>query len=347
MGNFSSNTYNKPKEVKTIHFPDFETKLPGLEGKTIAITGCTTGTGLIAAQTCVKKGASNVLMLNRPSKRAQEAEKRVKSFIQNGSATKVETISCDLQDFGSVKEAIETIKSKYEAIDVICNNAGVMALDDYATKDGYDVQMQTNHLSHFLLTKELFPLLKRAQEMRGEARIVNHSSIARKGGGDLEEKYFGKYGGNLGGNNSGFMFSGPVWKRYSQTKLANSVFAVALAGKLNESKDESCNGGKIKAVVAAPGLAATNLQVTTQKSGAMNGNLWMMRFSQSAEDGTMPLLCAMFDPTSENGDFWEPNGYGNFSGLATKVKHDKYTKNKESAEILWRTSEDACGEFDI
>ena len=349
MGNSSS---SKPRTVKTKWFHEFEAKLPTLEGKTVAITGCTTGTGLIAAQTSAKMGASNVLMLNRPSERAQEAEDKVTSFVKDGSTTTVETISCDLQDFGSVKEAIEKIKSKYEAIDVLCNNAGVMALDDYATNDGYDVQMQTNHLSHFLLTKELFPQLKRAQELRGEARIVNHSSIARSGmsrfgGGDLEAKYFGKNGGDLGGNSTCPPFAGPKWKRYSQTKLANSVFTVALKEKLNKSTDVSCNGEKIKAVVAAPGFSSTNLQITTNQTGGMSGMMWSTMFAQSAEDGTMPLLSAMFDPTTKSGDFWEPANSGNMTGPAVKVKYDKYTNNKENADLLWKESEEACGQFVI
>jgi len=176
---------------------------------------------------------------------------------------------------------------------------------------------------------------------------VNHSSMARNGGGDLEANYFGKNGGDLGGNSNGFFFSGPKWKRYSQTKLANSVFTVALAEKLNESTDESCNGGKIKAVVAAPGLSATNLFVTTNQTGGMSRLMWIMRFAQSGEDGTMPLLSAMFDPTTKNGDFWEPKNSGNMSGPAVKVPYDKYTKKKESANILWKASEEACGKFDI
>ena len=68
-----------------------------------------------------------------------------------------------------------------DGLDVICNNAGIMALKDQATIDGFDIQMQTNHLSHFLLTKELLPLLEIAAEKRGEARIVNHTSISRYG----------------------------------------------------------------------------------------------------------------------------------------------------------------------
>ena len=86
-----------------------------------------------------------------------------------------EAIDCDLQDFASVRAAIATIKASCDRLDVLCNNAGVMALKDQATKDGYDMQMQTNCLSHFLLTKELFELLLQSDD----ARVVNHSSQAR------------------------------------------------------------------------------------------------------------------------------------------------------------------------
>jgi short-subunit dehydrogenase len=115
---------SKPTEVKTKWFQDFEPKLPSLEGKTIAITGSTTGIGLIVAKTCAKKNASHVLLLNRPSPRADAAEQEIKQLLPEGSSTVVETIPCDLQDFESVKKAAEIIKSKYEAVDVLCNNAG-------------------------------------------------------------------------------------------------------------------------------------------------------------------------------------------------------------------------------
>jgi len=336
------NSQFKPEEVKSIYFPEFETKLPDLEGKVVAITGCTSGTGFILARTCAKKGASNILMLNRSSERAQQAEEKVKGFVEDGSKTKVETVACDLQDFASVNEAINTIKSKYEAIDVLCNNAGVMAIADVATKDGYDIQMQTNHLSHFLLTKELFPLLKRARELRGEARIVNHSSLSRSGG-PLKSEYFGKNGGDLGGNGNSMFFGGGKWERYHQTKLANSVFTVALKEKLDVATELK----GIKSVVAAPGLSATNLQVNTNQTGGMNGSMWMMKLAQSAEDGSMPLLSACFDPSTENGDFWEPANRGGSSGPASKVPHDKHTKDPEMAKLLWEKSEEALGKFEV
>jgi NAD(P)-dependent dehydrogenase (short-subunit alcohol dehydrogenase family) len=315
-------------------FGSFVEKLPTLEDKTIAITGCTSGTGFILARTSIEKGAKNVILLNRPSERATKAEVELKAHsIQHGSNTNLETIPCDLQDFASVKAAADMIKAKYEAIDVLCNNGGVMALEDKATKDGYDIQMQTNHLSHFLLTRELYSLLKRAKELRGEARVVHHSSIARHGG-PLKPEYFGKNGGNLGGN----LFTGGRWERYHQTKLANSVFTRAL-------KDRFADSG-IKAVVAAPGFANTNLQATTAQNGGMN-NMLIMKVSQSAEDGTMPLLAACFDPSTENGDFWEPSKMNAFYGPAKKVAWDKASLSEGCRKLLWEKSEIACGKFEV
>ncbi len=103
-----------------------------------------------------------------------------------------------------------------------------MALADSATSDGFDIQMQTNHLSHFLLTRELMPLFERAAEATGEARVVNHSSTARLNPSkELQGRFLEKNGGNLGGDGSklqNMMFMGPRWLRYNQTKLANAAF---------------------------------------------------------------------------------------------------------------------------
>jgi NAD(P)-dependent dehydrogenase (short-subunit alcohol dehydrogenase family) len=321
------------KPVK--YLPEFEDNLPSLEKKVVAITGCTSGTGLVAAKASVRKGAATVLLLNRPSPRAENAEKEVRAQIPEGQATTVETIPCDLQDFDSVRAAAKQIKGKYKAIDVLCNNAGVMALDDNATKDGYDVQMQTNHLSHFLLTKELFPLLQKAKELRGEARIACHSSMARNGS-LLEAKFFGKNGGNLGGN-SGSMFSGGgKWERYHQSKLANVVFTLALHDKLK--------GTGIKATCAAPGYSVTSLQTSSQ---GMNGAMWTSIMAQSAEDGTMPILQACYGPTVESGDFWEPGNRGNTVGPAVKVILNNECTDEASRKMLWEASEKACGAFKI
>lgn len=99
-------------------------------------------------------------MLNRSSERATKAEAQLRAEVPGAELT---AINCDLQNFDSVRQAAAALNAKFAAqgIDVLCNNAGVMALEDKATNDGYDLQMQTNHLSHFLLTREVFPLLEK------------------------------------------------------------------------------------------------------------------------------------------------------------------------------------------
>ena len=140
----------------------FTKTLPSLEGKTFVITGTTSGTGFVAARTVAEKGGE-VVLLNRPSSRATDSLKKLQIAVPNG---KFVSIECDLQDFDSVRSAVQEIKSKYTKIYCLANNAGIMATPDAATKDGYDTQMQTNHLSHFLLTAELYPLLEAAAKLR-------------------------------------------------------------------------------------------------------------------------------------------------------------------------------------
>ena len=331
--------YAEPRKVESKWFTKFESGLPDLTGKVVAITGCTTGTGFVCALTCARKGA-HLVMLNRKSSRSSDAERRIKDAAPGAT---VETIECDLMSFASTRAAAASLTHKFSVngIDVLCCNAGVMALEDVATTDGFDVQIQTNHLSHFLLTKETFPLLEKAASLRGEARIVNHSSVARhmtRAG--LEKQYFGPNGGHLGGNSSSMLCGGARWARYSQTKLANSVWTQALHARL------AASGSKVKAVCAAPGLAATNLQVTTNQNGGMK-ETWIMRFAQSAEDGTMPLLQCCIGSGVASGAFVEPSGAGNMWGPPTEVKLTKKENDPATMEMLWAASEIACGEWKL
>ena len=283
------------------------------------------------------------MLLNRPSSRSEKAEADLKAFArEKKSKSNIETIPCDLQDFGSVKKAAKAIMSnkKYQAIDVFCANAGVMALEDKATKDGYDVQIQTNHLSHFMLIKDLIPCLKKAKELRGSARVAIHSSSARKalsGMGKLEAKYFEKNGGNLGGNGSSMFFGGARWVRYHQSKLANAVLTQAL--------NDHLEGSGITAMVADPGLANTNLQTTTASDGGMGSGMWIMRFSQSAEDGSMPIVSACFKEETVRGKIWVPSKNGGIKGPPTLQPLEDVCMDKESREMLWEKSEQACGAF--
>ena len=338
MGGAAS-SYSKPREVASKHFASFASALPSLSGRVVAITGCTSGTGLVTARTCARLGA-HVLLLNRPSARAQAAHALVAEDAPGG----VTSIDCDLQIFDSVRAAAAAVAQaagEQGGLDVLCCNAGVMALADVPTTDGYDVQMQTNHLSHFLLAKELMPALEKAAAARGEARVVNHSSGARKMPGALASKYLGRNGGQLGGDGASMLFGGARWARYHQTKLANACFTLALADKL------SARGSPVKALCAAPGLASTNLQVTTAASGGM-AETWIMRYAQSAEDGTMPLLSAMLLPQAKNGGFYEPEGMTAMAGKAVSkdLRRERYC-DARALQLIWAESEKACGQWQL
>ncbi|MEL6349866.1 MAG: SDR family NAD(P)-dependent oxidoreductase, partial [Myxococcota bacterium] len=285
--------------IKTLHLDDvIANHSQDLTGRVAAVTGTTSGTGYVCARELARLGAT-VILLNRESGRATSSLVRLQEEVPGG---KFDAVVCDLQDFESVRRAASDIVSRYDQIDILCNNAGVMALPDQATKDGYDVQIQTNCISHFLLTRELFPLIQKSDD----GRIVNHTSGARRGP-PLEEKYFGKNGGNLGGDGTeeeNASFGGPRWQRYHQTKLANCCFTYALQQKMDARGITN-----VKALLAHPGLARTQLQVTTSNVGGMDLNSPFMTQAQSAEDGATGIIRACADPKAAAGDFYGPEGW--------------------------------------
>ncbi|MCB1144187.1 MAG: SDR family NAD(P)-dependent oxidoreductase [Leptospiraceae bacterium] len=335
-------SYSK-KNVASVHFPNFKSGLPSMKGKTVVITGTTSGTGWVAATTLAELGAK-LLLLNRKSERSEKSFQDLKSKFPNSEIHKVE---CDLQSFSSVRKASqEVIQLCPEGVHVLCNNAGVMALKDEATEDGYDVQMQTNHLSHFLLTSELYPLLEKASESSGESRIVNHSSVARMSPSKtLKEQYLGKNGGNLGGDGASMIFGGARWKRYNQTKLANAAFTAALHEKLQKK------GSKIKALVAHPGLANTELQVSSVRDGGMGSFFTgiFMGLGQSMEDGAMGILACMCLAEAKSGEFYGPgSGPMALKGEAKPFPLESFYDNPKTRELLWKKSCEAIGkEFTI
>ena len=321
--------------VRTRLMNKYKATLPKVDGKVFAITGTTSGTGFAAAQIVAELGGE-VILLNRPSSRSKSSLEKLKAAVPGG---KFVPIDCDLQDFDSVRNAIKEVKSKYSKLYCLCNNAGIMATPDKATKDGYDTQMQTNHLSHFLLTAELFPLIKAAAEELGDARIVNHSSLGRnhtpnKG---LEKKYFGKNGGNLGGDAVGLM-SGACFHRYFQTKLANSVFTYGLDAKLKESNL------KIRAICAHPGGSDTSLADNLKMGMATSALITMLGpfMMQSAEDGAMGILMGMVDPNAKSGVLYGPKK-NRARGKAVPNPPKPYENDPTAIEMLWHLSEEATG----
>lgn len=320
--------------TKTLHLQDVIQKhTRDMSGRIAAVTGTTSGTGYVCARELARLGAK-VILLNRASERSSAALEKLRGEVPGGE---FDAVVCDLQDFESVRAAAQDIVSRYDKLDVLCNNAGVMALPDQATKDGYDVQMQTNCLSHFLLTKELFGLL----EQSDDARIVNHTSMARMGP-PLEARYFSKSGGDLGGDGTAeesASFSGPRWQRYHQTKLANCTFTFELKRRL-----EAAGKTNVKPMIAHPGLSRTNLQVTTADSGGMELNGEFMGNAQSAEDGATGILRACADPNAVAGDFFGPKAW---SGFPERLEVEDLLVDPENLRVSWEGCEAAVGTFGV
>eukprot|EP00571_Detonula_confervacea_P014784 CAMPEP_0172301954 /NCGR_PEP_ID=MMETSP1058-20130122/3754_1 /TAXON_ID=83371 /ORGANISM="Detonula confervacea, Strain CCMP 353" /LENGTH=353 /DNA_ID=CAMNT_0013012277 /DNA_START=82 /DNA_END=1143 /DNA_ORIENTATION=+ len=333
-----------------------EELLPSLADKTVAITGTTTGLGHALARCAIVKNAALVLLLNRKSERSEKSEKDLHKYIDDDGSNKtvIKTIDCDLMSFDSVKKAAEEVNQEvksYGGLDVLCLNAGIMAQDDNRTQDGFEVQMQTNQLSHFLLTSLVFSSVKDAADKRGEARIVSQSSSAREFPKVLKAKYFEKCdAGTLGGNDAWMLSQmvlgkGGPWARYGQTKLANSAFAMALHHKLAKSNP------KIKSVCCEPGYSITPLQNTKHMPG---GRLSSMIPKQSASDGSLNAAMACFSPEAKSGDLYAPEK--KMTGKPIKVvaggerqktgvigATDKTTCDPQQQKLVWEACEKALG----
>jgi NAD(P)-dependent dehydrogenase (short-subunit alcohol dehydrogenase family) len=351
-------------------FESFTAGLPALSGKCFALTGSTSGTGYYTCEAAIKKDAACLILLNRDSHRSDQSFINLKEFAEHSKTSKgtiLKKVNCDLQSFASVVKAaaeVAEISRRYGGLDGLINNAGVMAVPDSRTIDGYDVQMQTNHLSHFLLVRLLIPSLEAASQSRGESRIVQHSSGARAGAiagrgssGMLEAKYMQvSSDGSLGGNGMGACFS-----RYHQTKLANSVFMMALHHKLVSK----CS--KIKSLCAEPGVAQTQLVLNTTQGHAEVGKD-MSDFAagsaasfpgmQSAADGACPLMAAAFGADVHSGDFFMPGDLVQKTVVGLPVKcitagkptpsskyieksfdNEKLTLDDANQQLLWEMSE--------
>lgn len=320
--------------IDTKYYHDLVNTFPSLKGKNVVITGCTSGTGLVLARTCGKLGAK-VFMVNRQSERANKALE----ILRDEDKSDAILIDCDLQSFDSVRSAGKELNTllQDEGCDVLCNNAGVMAMPDKATADLYDIQIQTNHLSHFILTSALWPSLQKAAQMRGEARVINHSSGARKmGNKPIIAKYFEANGGKLGGDG----FPGlQKWVRYQQSKLANLLFTYALHDRVPADFRD-----KVKFLTAHPGPTDSGLQAksaTYGKSGLLDKYIIRrtMKQAHSVEDGTCGIAICTCRENVKSGEFYGPAGNGK-SGPAVLLEPER---DETSQQLLWDLSAKATG----
>jgi NAD(P)-dependent dehydrogenase (short-subunit alcohol dehydrogenase family) len=220
-----------------------------------------------------------------------------------------------------VRGFAERFKGSHDGLDLLINNAGVMAPPRKRTADGFELQFGTNHLGHFALTG----LLLDAMEGREDARVVTLSSTAHK---------FGRIAfDNLNGDRRYFR-----WRAYGQSKLANLLFAFELDRRLRAA------GSTVKSLAAHPGYAATNLQ----HAGPPGVDSAMMHITnrllaQSDEMGALPTLYAATEPGLEGGTFAGPDGFLEQHGHPEPVSSSSAARDEQVARRLWEVSEQMTG----
>lgn len=290
-------------------------RLPDLAGKRYLITGGNSGIGFEAARMLGEAGGDVVIACRNPTK----AEKAV-AQLERMAKGKIETVTLDLSDLSSVRTAAEDIRRRYPKLDALVNNAGIMQTPETRTVDGFELQLGTNHLGHFLLAGLLFDLVEKA-----EGRIVIVSSIAHKFGvihrDDLmlEKSY------------------SPT-NAYTQSKLANLMFAIEFDRRLR------AKNLPVEAIACHPGYSNTALQSTGP--GALLNVLYAFMnplMAQPAKKGAIPTVFAAAGTEAQSGAYYGPTGWGDARGPVGDAFVARRALDAETAAWLWEESERRVG----
>jgi NAD(P)-dependent dehydrogenase (short-subunit alcohol dehydrogenase family) len=292
-------------------------QIPDQSGRTAVVTGANSGLGLVSARELARRGARVVLACRNTEK----GRAAVQAISQAAPGAQVELAALDLGSLASVQAFAESFRATHEGLDLLLNNAGVMAPPRQVTADGFELQLGTNLLGHFALTGRLLGAL----EGRADARVVTLSSIAHKTGridfDDLQsERRYSR------------------WRAYGQSKLADLMFALELDRRLRAA------GSSVKSLAAHPGYAATNLQsaaVPTPDRLVMAVTNALL--AQSAERGALPSLYAATKPGLEGGTYVGPDGVGELRGHPRVVSPTRAARDEVVAARLWEVSEQLTG----
>jgi len=291
--------------------------IPNLTGKTVLITGANSGLGYYTAKALSEKNA-HVIMACRSLEKAIQAIKKLKAFNPEGLFT---PLKLDLSDLNNVVEAQSKIIDDFNNLDLLINNAGVMHPPKTLSAQGYEIQFAVNHLAHMLLTLKLLPII----EKKEESRIVTVTSGAQ---------FFGK----VGWKNLKAEHYYNKWESYSNSKLANVMFALEL--------NENLKHKNILSLAAHPGIAKTNLFTAQKPKPSPIEKFSMELFSpifQSAEMGALPQLFAATSPDARGGDHYGPKF--NFRGHPKLSPTSPFAINKIERKILWEKSLEILSNF--
>ncbi|HMU27349.1 MAG TPA: oxidoreductase [Solirubrobacterales bacterium] len=303
-------------------------------GRTAIVTGGNSGIGLITARELLRHGARVIIGCRNEDKGKAAIEQIASDLGTPGIATGIEVRRLDLASLDSVREFAESVDADLpDGLDLLINNAGVMAPPRLLTEDNFELQFGTNHLGHFALTGRLFDTLKRKQG----ARIVTISSVAATMGKlDFDDLQ------SVEGYNR--------WRAYGQSKLANLVFAMDLQSLIRQA------GLDMASIAAHPGVSNTNL--TAAGNDLDSGWLGLLSkpflalsdllIAQDAAHGALPTLFAATEPGLTGGEYIGPDGLRQYRGSPTIVAPRRLALDSGTGDRLWKASTELTGvEYDF
>jgi NAD(P)-dependent dehydrogenase (short-subunit alcohol dehydrogenase family) len=295
--------------------------IPSQSGRLALITGANSGIGFHAAKELARAGA-RVILACRDVTKADEAKSRILAELP---AASLEVAKLDLANLASVREFTQTFLEQRRPLDLLINNAGVMALPERRlTADGFELQFGTNHLGHFALTGLLLPAISTASG----SRIVTVSSIAHRGG----EIRFDDLQGSR---------DYKPWPAYRQSKLANLFFAFELDRRLRAEQRT------IASIAVHPGVSKTNLfQAGPGQGRGLEAKvipIFIALTAQSEAQGALPTLYGATSPLALSGKYYGPDGFREMRGYPVEVHAEAQAYDDAIADRLWQISEELTG----
>jgi NAD(P)-dependent dehydrogenase (short-subunit alcohol dehydrogenase family) len=273
-----------------------------LSGKIAIVTGSNTGIGFETALDLYQKG-TKVYVACRDEARGLNAIERMKAVSSGGELI---YSHLDLASLSSVKAFAQKVMATENRLDLLINNAGVMIPPPSKSEDGFEIQFGINFIGHFALTGHLFNLL----DATSGSRVVTLSSIAHR---------------NAVIDFDNFRLEKPYskWREYSQSKLADLIFALEFEKRLRK------NGYNLMSLAAHPGFSKTDLQVHMEK--AMLDSLELM----TAKEGAQPTIAACLRSDAKGGQYWGPDGHNEQKGKPALAKIDSVALDENLNAKLW------------
>jgi len=303
--------------------------IPDQSGRIAVVTGANTGLGYETAAALKARGAHVVLAVRNVEKGKQAAAR---------IGGDVSVVALDLTSLAAIRTAADELTSRFDHLDLLINNAGVMTTPKSTTADGFELQFGTNHLGHFAFTGLLVDLLA---DVPG-ARVVTVSSNGHKMLADIH-------------------FDDLQWERgyhrlraYSQSKLANLMFTYELQrrlrgqersepGNATTAKKTTANNEPTIAVAAHPGISNTELMRHIPGSGLPGFSKLAGLVTNSPEMGALATLRAATDPTVQGGQYYGPEGFRELRGYPKLVESSAQSHDIDIQRRLWAVSEELTG----